>query len=205
MPAVVPFVPLIASGIGLVGGLVTGNQQKKQNEKYIQSQDQQISQITQFADTLVSKVSREEYNSQANQDVSAALKDVFGTMASRGMGRSTAGLTAAAGASAQIRSGYGQQYLKDRMAALQTAGGMYAGASQTPRMGYDSDPYAGFRSGLGGIASGAAYYQANGGLIKPGAAPAVTGSPSAFGGVSYPPSSYGGSYGGSYRYKYGGN
>lgn len=199
-PAVIPFIPVIAAGIGVAGGLITGNQAKKNNEKLIDSQNQNLSRVSEFAEQIATRVSRSEYDSQANADVNAALKDVFGAMASRGMGRSTAGLTAASGASAQIRSGYGQQYLKDRLSSLQTAGGMISGVASTPRMGYDSDPYAGFRSGLSGIGSAAAYYQAN----RPAAAAPAPGN--LMPGASYGPSSYsgrsGGAYGGNYGSRY---
>lgn len=158
MPQVVPFIPLLTAGVGVVGGLMTGNQQAKQNQQYIQGQDRQYAQVGQFAQQLLSTVNRAEYDAQANKDVNAAMKDVFGVMASRGMGRSTAGLTASADVAGKIRSTYTQQYFQDRMGAIQGAGNMLAGVASAPRMGYDSHPYAGFQSGLSGIANAAAYY-----------------------------------------------
>lgn len=162
MPAVLPFVPAIVGGISAIGGLIQGNRQAKQNQQLIGMQDRQLAQVAEMANRMVNQTSRAEYEGQANRDVNAAMQDVFGAMASRGMGRSTAAMTAVAGAAGQIRSGYGQKYLSDRLSALQSAGGMLSGVASTPRMGYDSDPFAGFRSGLSGLSSGAAYYQANG-------------------------------------------
>lgn len=201
MAPVIPFIPLIAAGVSTIGGIFAGNKQAKQNEQLINNQNQQLGQVTDMANRLASSVSRADYEQNANADVNAALKDIFGVMATRGMGRSTAALTAASGADGQIRSQYGQQYLRDRMGALQAAGGMISGVASTPRMGYDADPYAGFRSGLTGIGSAAAYYQANGGM----GGPPVRQSSSY--GASYSPAGLGRSTGyddGSFRVRSGG-
>lgn len=100
-------------------------------------------------------MNRAEYDAQANQDVNRSLQDVFGAMAQRGMGRSTAGLTAAADASGKIRSTYTQQYLQDRLSAIQGAGNMLSGVANAPRQGFNNNPFAGFQSGLTGLGQAA--------------------------------------------------
>lgn len=163
-------IPALISGVSAVGGLISGARQANQNQQLINQQNQQLRQVTQMAQQMAHSTNRAAYQEMANQDVNATLKDVFGVMASRGMGRSTAALTAAAGASGQIRSTYGRQFLQDRLSSIQGAGSMIAGVANSPRLGYDASPFAGFNAAMSGVANGFAYWQQNRGQAAPLAA-----------------------------------
>ena len=159
MPAVVPFLPAIISAVpAVVGGVTSYVQGKKaadQNQQYINQQDKQYSQVAQFAQQLSDTVQRAEYEAQANRDVNKSLQDVFGVMAQRGMGRSTAGLTASADASAKIRSTYTQQYMSDRLSAIQQAGTMLSGVAASSRQGFTQNPFAGVQNAMNGLGNAA--------------------------------------------------
>ena len=166
-PAVVAALPMVISGIGAVGGLFSGKKAADSNQSLINGQNQQLLQQTQMAQRLASSVNRADYEQMASQDSRAALRDVFAQFSSRGLGRSTAAMTASSQTSGAIQSAYGKQYLSDRLSSISGAAGIFGQAAGAPRMGYDSDPYAGFRSGLGGLASGAAYMQSKPGTPAP--------------------------------------
>ena len=159
MPAVLPFIPLIAAGIGGGVSLYQGYKADQRNQQQIgqaqQSQGQQQALITQ----MMQGVNPAAYQAQARGASQGALGQIASDFAQRGLNSSGAMYTAGANATNQAYTGAAAQYQHDRMSAY----GAAMGGQQAVTQGYgqfvNPDPYGGLGQSLGAIGqAGAAYY-----------------------------------------------
>jgi hypothetical protein len=183
-PATIGLISLGVSAIGTVGGLIQGNQAAENNKRLADQQEAQIRRANQYAEQLANSADEARYRQMANEGVMGVMQDLNRNMQAAGMGDgSTAALTQLAQAAGQIRAQYDQSYMGANQQALSGAASIMQGGANTPRMGYDANPYAGFQGGLKGIADWAAnnYYGVGKGSLTnpaPGVGQPTTAKPS---------------------------
>lgn len=183
MPALLPFVPLIAAGIGGATALYSGNQANRRNEQALGQANQATAAQQQLISQLMSGISPEAYRAQAYQDGQSALGQLSSNFAQRGMLSSGALHTAGNQTLSKLYADAGARYQQDRQNAI----GMALGGQQAVQRQYGAqinpDPWSGLGAALGGIGTAAGSYLYN----RQQAAPASTGAGLPGFGVSYRP------------------
>lgn len=172
MPALIPFIPLLAAGVGAGTSLYSGAQASRRNEQALGQANQATAQQQQLISQLMSGISPEAYRVQAYQDGQSALGQLSSNFAQRGMLSSGALHTTGNQTLSKLYADAGARYQQDRQNAI----GMALGGQQQIQAQYgrqiNPDPYSGLGASLGAIGTaGGAYLYNN----QRNAAPPSTG------------------------------
>ena len=158
MPAVLPFVPMIASVIGLGGSIISGNQASAQNAQQIGLAQQSQQQQQQLIQQLMSGINPAAYQEQARQATMLGQGQIGADFAQRGMLDSGAMYTASANAAGKNYADAQARYQSDRVSAI----GAAMGGQNALTRGYgdfvNPNPYAGMQASLGGLGTAAGQY-----------------------------------------------
>lgn len=178
----VPFIPLLAAGVGAGVSLWQGNRAEQQNR----AAQQQANQATQAQQALIqqlmSGISPQAYQQQAAQAGQQALSQLAANFAGRGMLSSGALHTAGAQTLSQLYTDAQARYQQDRMNAIGMALGGQQAIQQQYAGGINPNPYAGLGSALGAVGMAGGQY-----LYNRQATPTPTyGTPLPGFGVKYP-------------------
>ena len=148
----------VISAVSAIGGLIQGNSASAKNAQIADTQEKDFQTVKDAAQKLMASVDEGKYKRMATEDIQGAMSDVANAANSRGLGQSSLANTAALRTAADIRTKYGQMYLQDQNQTAGQGASLLAGVASAPRLGYDQDPYAGFRSGTSGLATALANY-----------------------------------------------
>lgn len=177
---ILPFVPLLAAGLGAGTALYSGAQANRRNEQALGQANQATAQQQQLIAQLMGGISPESYRAQAYQDGQSALGQLSSNFAQRGMLSSGALHTAGAQTLSGLYANASAKYQQDRQNAI----GMALGGQQAVQRQYGAqinpEPWSGLGAALGGIGTAAGAYLHNN---KPAAPSTGAGLPGF--GVSY--------------------
>lgn len=160
MPALIPFVPLLAAGVGAGVSLWQGNRAEQQNRAANDQANRATAAQQALIQQLMSGISPEAYRAQAAQAGQSALSQLAANFAGRGMLSSGALHTAGAQTLSQLYTDADARYNQDRMNAF----GMALGGQQAIQRQYagqvNPSPYDGLGAALGavGMAGGQYFY-----------------------------------------------
>lgn len=151
MPALIPFIPLIAAGVGGATSLIGGMRADQQNQRANQQANAATAQQQALIQQMMAGITPDAYRAQAQQAGQGALSQLAASFAGRGMLNSGAHTTAGANTLAQLYTDANAKYQQDRMGAYQIAmGGQQAIQGQYARQ-VNPDPFAGVGASLGAI------------------------------------------------------
>lgn len=151
MPAAIPFLPLIASAVGVGGSLIGGAMNDRRQQQGIAAQQNIIQQ-------LMAGITPGAYQEQARQATAAGQGQISADFASRGLLSSGAMYQASANAASKNYADAQAAYQRDRLAAYQTALGGQQGINTQVSQ---ANPYDGVGAALGGLGTAAGSYFAN--------------------------------------------
>lgn len=158
MPAVLPFIPLIASGIGAGTALYSGYRAEQRNQQALAQANQATQAQQALISQLMSGISPQAYQAQAQQAGQDALGQLASNFAGRGMLSSGALHTAGAQTLSRLYTDANAAYQRDRMQAY----GMALGGQQAVQQQYgqqiNPSPYQGLGAALGAVGTAAGQY-----------------------------------------------
>lgn len=161
MPQAIPFLPLIASGVGAATAIGQGIHSSNMNNQAMAASNQATAQQQQLIQNLMAGISPQAYHDQAAQAGQDALSQLSSNFAQRGMLSSGALHTAGAQTLSKLYTDANARYQQDRQNAI----GMALGGYGQIRGAYDSQvnpsPYAGLGAALGGMGTAAGSYLFN--------------------------------------------
>lgn len=160
MPAVIPFIPLIAAGIGAGTAVYSGVQADKRNQTQIGLANQNMQQQQGLIQQLMSGITPQAYQQQAALAGKDAMSQLASDFAQRGMLSSGALGTAGANALTKLQADAAARYQQDRTNAYGMA--LNARGNMTSQYGQfvNPDPYGGLGQSLGAIGTAAGSYLA---------------------------------------------
>lgn len=161
MPQLIPFIPLIASGVGLAGTLYQGHKSEQQNNANLARADQATAAQQQLIGQLMSGINPQAYRDQAAAAGQNALGQLAANFAGRGMLSSGALHTTGAQTLAQLYTDANAKYQQDRINAIGMALGGQQAVQQQWGAHVNPNPYAGLGSALSGIGTAAGQYLYN--------------------------------------------
>lgn len=167
MPAVVPFIPLIASGIGAAASVANGMRTERTNRQYLQRADQAAAAQQQLIGQLMSGITPDVYRAQAQQAGQAALSQLSSDFAQRGMLSSGAMQQAGARTLSEAYTNANAAYRAERMNAIGMALGGQQNLNNQWGQRINPDPYAGLGASLGAMGVAGAQYLQNNPLRQP--------------------------------------
>ena len=178
----IPFIPLIASGMGAATAIGSGIAADRRNQQAQGQANAATAQQQALIQQLMSGISPDAYRNQAAEAGQAALGQLSSNFAQRGMLSSGALHTAGAQTLSKLYSDADARYQQDRQNAI----GMALTGQGQIRGAYDSQinpsPYAGLGSALGGLGTAAGQYLFQNPVTVPG-----SGTPLPGFGVKYRP------------------
>ena len=158
MPAAVPFLPMIAAGLGTATAIGQGIQTSNQNNRALAASNAATQQQQALIGQLMAGISPDAYRNQAAEAGQAALGQLSSNFAQRGMLSSGALHTAGAQTLSKLYSDADARYQQDRQNAI----GMALNGQASIRGAYDSQvnpsPYGGLGAALGGLGTAAGQY-----------------------------------------------
>lgn len=184
MPALIPFVPLIAAGVGAGATLWNGARQDRANQATLNQANQATAAQQALIGQLMSGINPEAYRAQAAQSTQDALGQLTSNFAQRGMLNSGALTTAGMQAAARAQTDAMTRLQQDRMSAYGMALGGQQSIGQQYMQRINPDPYAGVGASLGAVGTAAGQYLM--GRYGQGSATPTTGVGLPGFGVTYP-------------------
>ena len=155
LPGAIPFIPLIAAGIGGAASLYGGYRQDKANQAVNAQAAQSTAAQQQLIGQLMAGISPDAYRAQAAQAGETALGQLSANFAQRGMLNSGALTTAGAQTLSRLYTDADARYQQDRMNAI----GMALGGQQAIQRQYagmvNPNPYEGLGAALGAAGTSA--------------------------------------------------
>lgn len=180
MPALIPFVPMIAAGIGAGATLYSGYRSEQRNNAALAQANQSAAAQQALIQQLMSGISPDAYRAQAAQAGQSSLSDLASNFAQRGMLSSGALHSAGMQSLARLYTDANAAYQRDRMNAIGMALGGQQAIGQQYGQQINPQPYAGLGSALGAAGTAAGQY------LYTHPAPPVSGNPLPGFGVRYP-------------------
>ena len=154
----IPFIPLLAAGVGVGGSLISGAQASARNNQQIGLAQQSQAQQQQLIQQLMSGINPAAYQEQARQATMLGQQQIGSDFAQRGMLDSGAMYTASANAAGKNYADAQARYQQDRVSAI----GAAMGGQNAVTRGYgdfvNPNPYGGLQASLGGLGSAAGQY-----------------------------------------------
>lgn len=169
----IPFIPLIAAGIGAGTAVYSGVQANNRNNQQIGlAQDSQQKQQA-LIQQMMARINPAAYQEQARQASSTALGQLAGNFAQRGLLSSGALYTAGAQATNKAYADADAALQRDQLQAYGIANGAQQNVTQNYGQFVNANPWAGLGSSLGAIGTAGASYlagqqPATGGVSMPG-------------------------------------
>lgn len=158
MPALIPFAPLIASGLGAATSLYGGYRANQANQANLNAANNATAAQQALIQQLMSGINPQAYQQQAQMQTQDALGQLSSNFAQRGMLNSGALTTAGMQAAARAQADAARQYQADRMSAYSMALGGQQAVGQQYRQNINPDPFGGVGASLGAVGTAAGQY-----------------------------------------------
>lgn len=169
-PQVIPFIPLIAAGIGGATSLYSGYKADQRNQQALGQANAATAAQQALIQNLMAGINPQAYQQQAQVQTQDALAQLSSNFAQRGMLNSGALTTAGMQAASRAQADAAARYQQDRLSAYSMALGGQQAVGQQYRQNINPDPYAGLGQSLGAIGTAGANFLANRyGAATPGA------------------------------------
>lgn len=159
MPAIIPFIPLIASGVGAAATIYSGRQAERRNDQYLHQADRAVANQQQLIGELMAGITPDVYQAQAKQAGAAALDQMAASFAQRGMLSSGAHGNQAARTLSELYTNANAAYRQERQSALAQALGASQNLNNQFGQRINPNPYAGLGQVMAGLGGAAAYAQ----------------------------------------------
>lgn len=158
MAPILPFLPLIASGVGVAGSLIGGARASGQNNQVMGKIDAQNSQQNSLIQQLMSGIDKNAYMAQAGQAGEQAMAQLGADDASKGILSSGAHSRVAAQTLGDIYTNATAKYQADRQNAIGMALGARGNLASSYGQQFNPNPYSGLGPAVSGVgAAGASY------------------------------------------------
>lgn len=162
MPALIPYIPLIAAGVGAAASVSNGMRNERMNREYLGRADQAAAAQQELIANLMSGITPDVYRAQAQQAGNAAIDQLSSAYAQRGMLSSGAMHTAGAKTLSELYTNANAVYRQERMNAIGMALGGQQQLNNQWGQRINPDPYSGLSTALSGLGqAGAQYLQQN--------------------------------------------
>ena len=158
MPAVIPFIPLIAAGVGVGGSLIGGKMASDRNNQVMGKIDQQNAQQNTLIQQLMSGIDKNAYMAQAGQAGEQAMSQLGADDASKGILSSGAHSRVAAQTLGDIYTNATAKYQSDRQNAMGMALGARGNLASSYGQQFNPNPYSGLGPAVAGVGTAGASY-----------------------------------------------
>ena len=158
MAPLIPFIPLIAAGVGVGGSLIGGKMASDSNANVMNKIDGQNAQQNTLIQQLMSGIDKNAYMAQAGQAGEQAMNQLGADDASKGILSSGAHSRIAAQTLGDIYANATAKYQSDRQNAIGMAIGGRSSMSSQYAQQFNPNPYSGLQPAVAGVSSAGATY-----------------------------------------------
>lgn len=158
LPQIIPFIPLIASGIGAATAIGSGINATNRNNQVLGQINGEQNQQQQLLQQMLAGINRGDYMNQAKLDGQEMLGQLAADDGARGMLDSGAHSRLAQSNLAKIYADATSRYDQARQGVYQTAFGAHQQLTDTYGRMFNPDPYSGLGPAVQGISSAGASY-----------------------------------------------